>query len=528
MFTKILIANRGEIACRIIRTCQRLGIETVAIYSAVDQEALHVKLADQAYLVGDAPPHDSYLNMANILDAANASGAQAIHPGYGFLSENAEFARLCEESDICFVGPDPDVMEKMGDKMRSRKLARKAGLPILPGTDDAVANEDASTKAWELGFPLMVKAADGGGGIGIHVIESQEELMPLIERTRQVAESAFGSSRLFLERYLKDASHIEVQLVGDQYGNLVHLYERDCSVQRRNQKLVEETPSSAKLTPRLRRRVCDLAIKLGHSIGYTSTGTVEFLVSADGSIFFLEMNTRLQVEHGVTELVTGLDLVELQLLVASGEKLPISQEDVSINGHAIEVRAYPEDPETFIPDSGDITDLHQPEGEHIRVDSALCNGYTVGLDYEPLMAKIMAWGEDRNQAIRTLQRALLEFRVEGVKCNVPLLRDILATKEFAAAAHHTGSIPIWIEEFRDRALNKCANGKMPKSGDGQKNDHSNGLEKNKREIAAAIGVSLAVALKSAQPLTPPAFSPWRLHGRREQLLSQTLGNRGWR
>jgi len=527
VFTKILIANRGEIACRIIRTCQRLGIKTVAIYSTVDQEALHVKMADEAYLVGEAPPHDSYLNMGKILDAAKASGAQAIHPGYGFLSENAEFARLCEEAGVCFVGPEPDVMEKMGDKMSSRKLARKAGLPVLPGTDDAVANENASTEAWELGFPLMVKAADGGGGIGIHIIENQEELMPLIERTRKVAESAFGSSRLFFERYLKDASHIEVQLLGDQHGNLVHLYERDCSVQRRNQKLVEETTSSAKLTPRLRRRVCSLAIKLGKFIGYTSLGTVEFLVSADGSVFFLEMNTRLQVEHGVTEMVTGLDLVEMQLKVAAGEHLPTSQDEISVNGHAIEVRVYPEDPETFMPDAGDITDLHEPEGEHIRVDSALCNGYTVGLDYEPLMAKVMAWGEDRNQAIKTLQRALLEFRVEGVKCNVPLLRDILATKEFAAATHHTGSMPIWLEEFQARAQNKCANGKMLKNGNGHKNGHANGQENGEREIAASIGVSLVMAMKSAQPLAPTAFSPWRVYGRREQLLSRTLGNRGW-
>ena len=531
MFTKILIVNRGEIACRIIRTCQRLDIKTVAIYSTVDQEALHVKQADEAYLVGEAPPHDSYLNMAKILDAAKKSGAQAIHPGYGFLSENAEFARLCQEAGICFVGPDLDVIENMGDKLRSRKLARKAGLPILPGTDEAVANEHAATKAWELGFPLMVKAAEGGGGIGIHIIESQEELMPLIERTRKVAESAFGSSRLFFERYLKDASHIEVQLLGDQHGNLVHLYERDCSVQRRNQKLVEETPSTAKLTPRLRRRVCSLATKLGNFIGYTSLGTVEFLVSADGSVFFLEMNTRLQVEHGVTEMVTGLDLVELQLRVAAGEKLPFSQEDVSVNGHAIEVRVYPEDAETFMPDAGDITDLHQPEGEHIRVDSALCNGYTVGLDYDPLMAKVMAWGEDRNQATKTLQRALLEFRVEGVKCNVPLLRDILATKEFAAATHHTGSMSIWLEEFKTLALDKCANGKMHKNGNGHKNalknGQANGHESNEREIAAAIGVSLAMALKSAQPLAPSAYSPWRLYGRREQLLSRTLGNRGW-
>ena len=525
MFTKILIANRGEIACRIIRTCHKLGIKTVAIYSTVDQDALHVKMADEAYLVGEAPPHDSYLNMKNVLATAKASGAQAIHPGYGFLSENAEFARLCHESDVCFIGPEPDVMEKMGDKLRSRKLARKAGLPILPGTDDAVANEHAATKAWELGFPLMVKAAEGGGGIGIHILESQEDLMPLIERTRQVAESAFGSPRLFFERYLKDASHIEVQLIGDQHGNLVHLFERDCSVQRRNQKLVEETTSSAKLTPRLRRRVSSLAVKLGKYIGYSSTGTVEFLVSADGSVFFLEMNTRLQVEHGVTELVTGLDLVELQLRVAAGETLPINQDDVTTNGHAIEVRIYPEDPETFMPDAGDITDLHLPEGEHIRIDSALCKGYTVGLDYEALMAKIMAWGEDRDQAVKTLQRALLEFRLEGVKCNVPLLRDILATKEFAAATYHTGSMPIWIGEFQARAHNSGVNGKMLKNGNGHNNCH----ESSEREIAAAIGVSMAIAMQSAQPLNAPAAnSSWRVLGRREQLLSRTLGNRGWR
>ena len=279
MFTKILIANRGEIACRIIRSCQRLGIQTVAIYSTVDQDALHVKMADEAYHVGEASPHDSYLNMGNILDAAKASGAQAIHPGYGFLSENAEFARLCEKTGVCFIGPNPDVMEKMGDKMRSRKLARKAGLPILPGTDDAVANENASTRAWELGFPLMVKAADGGGGIGIHIIENQEDLMPLIDRTRQIAESAFGSSRLFFERYLKDASHIEVQLLGDNHGNLIHIYERDCSVQRRNQKLVEETPSLDKLTPSLRRKVSGFAIKLGKFINYTSLDELDGIIS---------------------------------------------------------------------------------------------------------------------------------------------------------------------------------------------------------------------------------------------------------
>jgi acetyl-CoA carboxylase biotin carboxylase subunit len=524
VFSKILIANRGEIACRVIRTCRTLGIKTVAIYSTVDADSLHVLEADEAFLVGEAPPKDSYLNIEKILDIAKKSGAEAIHPGYGFLSENPTFARLCEQSGIRFIGPTPEVMEKMGDKLHSRKLAKKAGLPVLPGTDEAIENEHAASRAWKLGFPLMVKAAEGGGGIGIHIIESQDELMPLIERSRQAASSAFGSGRLYFERYLKGASHIEVQLMGDNHGNIVHLFERDCSVQRRNQKLIEETPSSAKLTPRLRRRVSSLALKLGQFIKYSNAGTVEFLMSDDGSVYFLEMNTRLQVEHGVTELITGLDLVELQLRVASGEELPIRQEDVSASGHAIEARIYPEDPETFMPDAGPITGLHLPTGENVRVDTALCNDYIVGLDYEPLMAKIMAWGEDRDQAIKTLQRALLELRLEGVKCNVPLIRDILATKDFAEAVYHTGSIPKWIAEFGSRSLNGSIN------GNGHKNGHSNGAkaghETTYREIAATIGAAMVLAINSAPPVA--ATSSWRIHGRREQLLSRTLGNRGWR
>src|SRR5919106_1573209 len=310
MFKKILIANRGEIACRIIHTCQKLGIKTVAIYSEADIKARHVKLADEAYLVGAASPQESYLNLDKILEVAQTSGAEAIHPGYGFLSENPTFARRCEELGIKFIGPRPEVMEKMGDKLHARKLARKAGLPVLPGTDEVVEDHQALDRAWALGFPLMVKSAEGGGGIGIHIIESLDELLPIIERTRKVAASAFGSPRLYFERYLKDASHIEVQLIGDEHGNLVHLFERDCSIQRRNQKLIEETPA-VKLTPQMRHKIGKLALKLGRYIGYTNTGTVEFLVSSQGQIYFLEMNTRLQVEHGITELVTGVDLVEL-------------------------------------------------------------------------------------------------------------------------------------------------------------------------------------------------------------------------
>ena len=515
MFKKILIANRGEIACRIIHTCQKLGIKTVAIYSEADVKARHVKLADEAYLVGAAPPQESYLNLDKILEVAQTSGAEAIHPGYGFLSENPTFARRCEELGIKFIGPRPEVMEKMGDKLHARKLARKAGLPVLPGTDEAVEDHQALDRAWALGFPLMVKSAEGGGGIGIHIIESLDELLPIIERTRAVAASAFGSPRLFFERYLKGASHIEVQLMGDEHGNLVHLFERDCSIQRRNQKLIEETPA-VKLTPQLRQKIG----KLARHIGYTNAGTAEFLVSPQGQIFFLEMNTRLQVEHGVTELVTGLDLVELQIQVASGGSLPIKQEDVQLNGHAVEARIYPEDPDTFMPAIGTITGLHLPSCRHVRVDTALCKGYEVTLHYEPLLAKVMAWGQTRDEAVKRLHKALLAFRLEGVKCNVPLLRDILTSKEFTQSTHHTGSLPALVEARKQRQHHPGVNGHM----------NGNGHEKANREVAAAIGAALALAMQgtSTTRSATPVTDPWRVYGRREQLLSRTLGSRGWR
>ena len=524
MFSKILIANRGEIACRVIRTCRRLGIKTVAVYSDVDAASLHVQEADEACLLGEAAPQKSYLNSGKILEAARQTGAEAIHPGYGFLSENPRFARECERAGICFIGPRPEVMEQMGDKLFARNLAREAGIPLLPGTDEAVPDDEAAGIAWRLGFPLMVKAAEGGGGIGIHVVESQEELAPLIERARQVASGAFGSTRLYFERYLKDASHIEVQLIGDNHGNLIHLFERDCSVQRRNQKLIEETPASAKLTPQTQRRLASLALTLGQRIGYNNAGTVEFLVSRDGNVYFMEMNTRLQVEHGVTELITGLDLVELQLRVASGERLPVSQEDIALRGHAIEARIYPEDPETFMPDAGDITGLHLPVGENVRIDTALCDGYTVGLDYEPLLAKVMAWGENREQAIRTLQRALLELRLEGVRNNVPLLRSILASKEFSAAAYHTGSVPQWVNELQQRHL-AHQSGAVVHLHHGNDSRANSSEDRAEKEVAAAIGAALAMAMQQVSPAAEP--SAWRTQRRRAQLYSRSMGSRGW-
>jgi acetyl/propionyl-CoA carboxylase alpha subunit len=517
MFNKILIANRGEIACRFIRTCRKLGISTVAVYSEADRNALHVQLADEARLVGKAPPQQSYLDIDNILAAAQDSGAQAIHPGYGFLSENAVFARRCQEIGVRFIGPSPAVMEKMGDKLRARKLAKKSGLLVLPGTGHAVEDDEAEEQAWKLGFPLMVKALEGGGGIGIHVIDSMEELTPIIQRTRQVATSAFGSPSLFFERYLKDASHIEVQIIGDEHGRLIHLFERDCSVQRRHQKLVEESPA-VKLTPKLRRKLCKLALKLGKHIDYTNAGTVEFLVAADGQAYFTEMNTRLQVEHGVTEMVTGVDLVEMQIRIAAGEALTVKQEDIQVTGQAIQARVYPEDPATLMPQIGEITDYHQPAGDHIRVDSALCAGYEVGLHYEPLLAKVMAWGETREDAAKNLLRALLCFRVEGVTCNTSLLRDILASAEFAEATYHTGSMTSWLEAGTVRALHSGANG----------NTMKNGKEHSDRDTAAAIAVAMALASKSAGAFATPAANQWRAYGRREQLQPRPQVSRSWR
>ncbi len=512
MFTKILIANRGEIACRILRTCRKMGIQTVAVYSDVDQKALHVRMADEAYLLGGPSPEESYLNIPKIIEVAQLSAAEAIHPGYGFLSENSAFARACQEADIRFIGPSPEVMEKMGDKLLARKLAKKAGLPVLRGSDKEVSDAQAMKRAKRLKFPLMVKAAEGGGGIGIDVVHSPDELKAIIEKDRNLAAHAFGSRRLYFEQYLPDASHIEVQVLGDENGNLVHLFERDCSVQRRNQKLVEESPSM-KLAPKQRNRIVNYALKLAKHIGYTNAGTVEFLVSEDGEIFFLEMNTRLQVEHGVTEMITGLDLIELQLRVAAGEQLPIKQKSIRMHGHAIEARIYPEDPVTFLPCTGTVHQLHEPTGEHVRVDSALYPGYEVSIHYDPLMAKLLCWGETREAARKGLYKSLREFHIEGVQSNVSTLRSILTYPIFILGKHNTRFLSI-VSASQEEA-------EIPVSG-----------EREQKELAAAIGVSLLLSTNgNGSPLSThkdQSISPWKLYGRREQMLSRVQGSRGWR
>ena len=529
MFDKVLVANRGEIATRIIRTCQRMGIATVAVFSEADAGALHTRMADQSVCIGGAAAKDSYLNVDAVLDACRSTGANAIHPGYGFLSENSDLCRRCKTEGVVFIGPGEEVLYQMGDKLSARRVARKSGLPVMPGTEEPVSDDEAIAKAWELGFPMMVKAAAGGGGIGIHVVHSMAELEPIIERTRKTAQAAFADSSLFYERYLEGASHIEVQLIADQYGNVLHLHERDCSIQRRNQKLIEETPASAKLPGDVREQIGRLARQLGREVGYTNAGTVEFLVTPDGHFYFLEMNPRLQVEHGVSELLTGRDIVELQLQCAAGTRFTMRQSDIVANGHAIEARVYPEDPDTCLPRVGVVTGLGLPEGEHVRVDTALYVGYEVSLHYEPLLAKVMAWGPDRNSAISTLDSALAEFRLEGVDTNIPLLRDVLVSPEFVGGGYHTGTLPAILER---RLLAKDAKSNVNRNGTNPAHNLGSGAsmsELDPRALAAAIGAAAVYAAQEQNPAGASAGdrgSRWRTQGRRE-LFRSRLGSGSW-
>lgn len=517
MFSKILIANRGEIACRIIRTCQKLGVQTVAVYSQADRDALHVRMADEAYLLGPAPPSESYLNIVKIVEVAETSGAEAIHPGYGFLSENAAFAVACRKAGVKFIGPSPEVMETMGDKVVARKLAQKAGLPVLPGTNTAVGDGSALKRAKKLGYPLMVKAVAGGGGIGMQIVYSPEELEPLIERARHQAENSFGSGRLYFERYLEHASHIEVQILADENYKTIHLFERDCSVQRRNQKILEIAPS-IKLTSKLRKSLTKNALKLAKHIGYTNAGTVEFLVSTDGDFYFLEMNMRLQVEHGITEMITGIDLVEMQLRIAAGEKMPFKQKSIKSNGYAMEARIYAEDPDTFLPSAGIITALHEPGiNDHIRIDGCIGIGYEVGIYYDPLLAKLMSWGETREVARARLAAALEAYQIEGVSANIPFLRRVVESDEFVSGVYDTWLVSK-LQHPSDESLG-------PMGTETQS-------EASRRELAAATAVALIAASNGAShPFADGnghGASPWRIYGRSEQMASRQAGRSSWR
>jgi len=433
MFSRVLIANRGEIAVRIIRTCRELGIETVAVYSDADRRALHVLDADRAVYIGPSPASESYLRVDNIMRAAVDSGAEALHPGYGLLSENPALAEACADAGIGFIGPPAAAIRAMGDKSSARDLADASGVPTVPGyhgdsQDPSVLESEAN----RIGFPLMVKAAMGGGGRGMRLVESPDELQAALQSGRRESERAFGNGRLLLERAIQGARHVEVQVLGDSFGHIVHLGERDCSVQRRHQKVIEETPSPA-VDAELRQRMGEAAVRIAGAAGYQSAGTIELLLGQDSEFYFLEMNTRLQVEHGVTELVTGLDIVALQLAIAAGEPLPFDQSGVTFSGHAIECRVYAEDPlKGYLPSPGRITHLRLPTGDHIRNDIGTYEGDEISTYYDPLIGKVLAWGTSRAEAIRRMEGALAEYRVDGVHTNLPLLRAVAGHPEFRA------------------------------------------------------------------------------------------------
>lgn len=447
MFKKILIANRGEIAVRIIRAARELGIETVAIYSEADRESLHVLLADEAICVGPAKSIDSYLNMNAVLSAAIVTGAQAIHPGFGFLSENSKFATMCEEMNITFIGPSGTVMDKMGDKINARAEMIKAGVPVIPGSDGEVFSaEEALAVADKIGYPVMLKASAGGGGKGIRKVKAREDLESAFESASQEAKAAFGNGAMYIEKVIYPARHIEVQVLGDSYGNIVHLGERDCSLQRNNQKVLEEAPSIA-IGQTLREQMGQAAVRAAEAVSYVNAGTIEFLLDEQlGEFYFMEMNTRIQVEHPVTEFVTGVDIVKEQIRIAAGEPLAISQKDITIKGHAIECRINAENPSfNFAPSPGKITDLYLPSGGvGIRVDSAVYNGYVIPPYYDSMIAKVIVHGANRFEALMKMQRALYELEVDGVVTNADFQLDLISDPHVVAGDYDTSFL---MEQF---------------------------------------------------------------------------------
>jgi acetyl-CoA carboxylase biotin carboxylase subunit len=501
-FRKVLIANRGEIAVRVARACREMGIASVAVFSEADRAALHVRMADEARPIGPAPSGESYLRIDRVLDAARASGAEAIHPGYGFLAENAAFARACEEAGIVFVGPRSETIALMGEKTSARREAVAAGVPVVPGTLEPVADEgELAREAERIGYPVMLKAAAGGGGKGLRLVGSPAELLPALARARSEAGGAFGDDRVYLEKAIVRPRHVEIQVLADHHGNAVHLFERECSIQRRHQKVIEESPSPF-LDPGLRRRMGELAVALVRRTGYVNAGTLEFLVDARREPYFLEMNTRLQVEHPVTEMVTGLDLVKLQIRIAQGEALPLRQEDVAQRGHAIECRVYAEDPEAgFLPSPGRITALSVPGGPGVRDDSGVFEGAEVQVHYDPLVSKLVVWAESRAEAVRRMRRAVSEYRVLGIKTTLPFFERVLDHPAFLAGDFDTS--------FVDTVL-ASGNGRPPREV----------------EIAVAAAAISAFEERRARRRPPerPGVGAWRAAGLRDAHGSR-LGSR---
>jgi acetyl-CoA carboxylase biotin carboxylase subunit len=441
MFSKILIANRGEIAIRVIRTCRDMGIKTVAVYSEVDKNALHVRLADESYCIGAAPSAQSYLRGDVIIDLCKKTGAQAVHPGYGFLSENASFARNLTDADIKLIGPTPEAMELMGSKIASKQAVEKFGVPLVPGINSAIKDvEEAETIAEKIGFPVLVKASAGGGGKGMRVVHTKEDFRSALSLAQSEARNSFGDDSVFIEKYVLKPRHIEIQILADEHGNIVHLFERECSIQRRHQKLVEEAPSGI-LTPELRKKMGDAAVNVAKACNYTGAGTVEFLLDANLNFYFLEMNTRLQVEHPVTEMITGIDLVKEQIRVAAGLPFSFNPAELKINGHAIELRVCAEDPfDNFLPDIGTLSLYRPPKGPGVRVDDCMEEGMTIPINYDNMFAKLVVWGNDRSQAIDRMKRAIAEFQVNGVATTLGFGDWVMNHPDFIKADFDTGFI----------------------------------------------------------------------------------------
>lgn len=446
---KILVANRGEIAIRVMRTCRELDIDTVAVYSEADRTSLHVRYASEAYYIGKAQSSESYLNIDKIIAVAKSCGADAIHPGYGFLSENAEFAKRCTNEGIIFIGPTPEVIVTMGDKIQAREAMTKAGIPVVPGTKNKITTEkEVHEVIKEIGLPIMIKASAGGGGKGMRLIEDESEVTSAVRAARSEALSSFGDDSVYIEKYITSPHHIEFQILADQHGNVVHLFERECSVQRRHQKMIEETPSPL-MTPELRNEMGKCAVDAAKAVNYAGAGTIEFLVDNDLNYYFLEMNTRLQVEHPITERVTGIDLVKQQIRVAEGDKLEFKQEDLAQKGHAIECRIYAEDPDNnFMPSAGKIYKISEPLGLGVRTDGYVYEGYEIPIYYDSMISKLIVWGKTRDEAIRRMRRALYEYKITGVKTSIKIMERVMNNENFIAGNYDTH----FIEKNREQLM----------------------------------------------------------------------------
>jgi acetyl-CoA carboxylase biotin carboxylase subunit len=500
LFKKLLIANRGEIALRIVRACRELGISAVAVYSEADRNSLHVRHADEAYLIGPAPARESYLNGERIIEVARKAGADALHPGYGFLAENAEFAQACVDAGITWVGPPPDSIGALGDKVQARKLMREAGIPVVPGSEEVTSKGQAASDATGIGYPIMIKAAAGGGGRGMRTVYRPEELPMALEAASREAASAFGHGALYLEKFLEPVRHIEVQIIADGKGNVVSLGERECSIQRRHQKMIEEAPSTA-VDGKLRAQLEEMALRAARATGYTSVGTLEFLVDQEGQVNFLEMNTRLQVEHPVTELVTGVDLVADQILVAAGQELPYRE--ARIQGWAIECRIAAEDPfNNFLPSVGTVSFVSVPGGPGVRVDSALYDGLEISYHYDPLIAKLCTWGRNRREAIQRMRRALQEFKIVGVSTNIPFHLQVMEDAHFVQGRLDTGFVEKRFDARKENGLG----------------------EAQVALLAAAVLAHRKGGRRTARPDASPRRGSWRLRNRPGRTEA---GARGW-